>query len=105
MERQDTVKQTGKSAKVAAEQASEAQLTDVSVTRTGARPADPGQQAAETSKTIAEPAPITSEQRLQLIAEAAYFRAQARGFEGGDPIADWLDAEREVDQSIGDIAD
>jgi hypothetical protein len=24
-------------------------------------------------------------------------RAAARGFSGGDPVADWLDSEREVD--------
>ena len=29
----------------------------------------------------------------QLIAEAAYFRAEKRGFEPGNEIADWLDAE------------
>jgi hypothetical protein len=32
-----------------------------------------------------------------LIAEAAYFRAEARGFAGGDPVRDWLAAEAEVD--------
>lgn len=29
----------------------------------------------------------------QLIAEAAYFRAEKRGFEPGNEIGDWLDAE------------
>jgi hypothetical protein len=32
-----------------------------------------------------------------MIAEAAYFRAEARGFEGGDSVRDWLEAEAEVD--------
>jgi hypothetical protein len=32
-----------------------------------------------------------------MIAEVAYFRAEARGFEGGDPVRDWLEAEAEVD--------
>ena len=102
METRDTAKQTGKRAKVAAEHASEAQLTDISVTRTGAKVAPPAQKAAEPA---ASQGPITSEQRHELIAEAAYFRAQARGFEGGDPETDWLEAEREVDQAIGEAAD
>jgi hypothetical protein len=32
-----------------------------------------------------------------MIAEAAYFRAEARGFQGGDSVRDWLEAEAEVD--------
>ena len=48
--------------------------------------------------------PITTEQRRQLIAQSAYFRALSRGFEGGDPVADWLEAEQEVDQAIADKA-
>jgi len=31
-----------------------------------------------------------------LIAEAAYFHAEHRGFVGGDPVADWLAAEAEI---------
>jgi hypothetical protein len=40
---------------------------------------------------------VSAEQRRSMIAEAAYLRAAARGFGGGDPVADWLDSEREVD--------
>lgn len=40
---------------------------------------------------------MTAEQRQQMIAEAAYFRAEGRGFTDGDPFLDWLDAEREID--------
>ena len=35
--------------------------------------------------------------RRRMIAKVAYFRAEARGFEGGDPVRDWLEAEAEVD--------
>jgi ABC-type transporter Mla subunit MlaD len=35
-----------------------------------------------------------------MIEEAAYFRAQQRGFEGGDPVADWLEAESEIDRML-----
>jgi Protein of unknown function (DUF2934) len=33
-----------------------------------------------------------------MIAEAAYYLAEQRGFSGGDPVQDWLDAESMVDQ-------
>jgi prefoldin subunit 5 len=33
-----------------------------------------------------------------MIAEAAYFRAEHRGFQGGDPLDDWLQAEAEIDR-------
>lgn len=39
---------------------------------------------------------ISTEQREHMIAEAAYFRALARSFSGGDPVEDWLAAEREI---------
>ncbi len=31
------------------------------------------------------------------VAVAAYFLAEHRGFNGGDPVADWLAAETEID--------
>jgi hypothetical protein len=33
----------------------------------------------------------------QMIEEAAYFLAEKRGFSRGDPVADWLAAEAEID--------
>ena len=39
---------------------------------------------------------VTPEQRDQMIAEAAYYQAERRHFEGGDPIQDWLAAETEI---------
>jgi len=41
--------------------------------------------------------PVTGEERLRRIAEAAYFRALNRGFQSGDTVDDWLAAEREID--------
>jgi Protein of unknown function (DUF2934) len=38
-----------------------------------------------------------SEQRHRMIETAAYFRAEKRGFAGGDPVTDWIEAEREID--------
>ncbi len=39
-------------------------------------------------------------ERVQRIALAAYYRAERRGFQGGDPVADWLEAEAEVDAEL-----
>jgi hypothetical protein len=35
--------------------------------------------------------------RHQMIEVAAYYKAEHRGFNGGDPMADWLQAEAEID--------
>lgn len=43
---------------------------------------------------------ITPEQRFNMIAEAAYFMAEKRGFSGGDPETDWLCAESEIDHML-----
>ncbi|BCB27498.1 hypothetical protein SKTS_23840 [Sulfurimicrobium lacus] len=41
-----------------------------------------------------------SPEREQMIAEAAYFHAQQRGFAAGSDLDDWLRAEKEVSQFI-----
>jgi Protein of unknown function (DUF2934) len=38
--------------------------------------------------------------RYRMIAEAAYFRAETRGFVGGDAARDWLEAEAEIDKIL-----
>jgi len=35
-----------------------------------------------------------------MIAEAAYYLAEHRGFQGGDPVRDWLLAEAEIDHRL-----
>lgn len=40
------------------------------------------------------------ERRNAKVREAAYFRAQARGFEPGHELEDWLAAEHEVDACL-----
>ena len=37
------------------------------------------------------------EERHHKIETAAYYRAEKRGFSDGDPVKDWLEAEREID--------
>lgn len=44
--------------------------------------------------------PVTAEERYRMIAEAAYFRAEKRGFLGGNVAEDWLQAEAEIDQML-----
>jgi hypothetical protein len=43
---------------------------------------------------------FTSGRRWQMIAEAAYFKAERRGFNGGDAVRDWCEAEAEVDAQL-----
>lgn len=40
------------------------------------------------------------EDRQEMIAIAAYYRAERRGFDGGDPTLDWLEAEAEIDAAV-----
>ncbi len=48
---------------------------------------------------------VSADQRHAMISESAYRRAEARGFEGGDPVRDWLDGEKEVDALLSRAAD
>jgi hypothetical protein len=43
---------------------------------------------------------VGPEQRAALIAEAAFFRAEKRGFAPGHEVEDWLAAEAEVDTKL-----
>jgi len=48
---------------------------------------------------------VTNSQRQQMIAEAAYFRAERRGFNGGDTVRDWCEAEAEIDAQLRELED
>lgn len=43
---------------------------------------------------------IDATQRHAMIAQAAYFRAERRGFVNGGELDDWLEAEREVSRML-----
>lgn len=43
---------------------------------------------------------FTPEQRYQMIAEAAYYRAEKRGFDGANVEQDWREAEAEIDRIL-----
>jgi hypothetical protein len=61
-------------------------------------PTRPRSQFVEPAPPIRAPAGFDpSSSREALIATAAYYRAQRRGFRPGQEIEDWLAAEREVD--------
>jgi hypothetical protein len=46
------------------------------------------------------PMPIDAAHRNRLIAEVAYYRAEARGFSASGILDDWLAAEREIDRLL-----
>ena len=43
---------------------------------------------------------VARDERHQMIAEAAYFKAERRGFNGGDAVRDWCEAEAEIDAHL-----
>lgn len=54
-----------------------------------------------TPECVAEKnSPVSAEERYRMIAEAAYFLAEKRGFLGGDVAEDWRQAETEIDQML-----
>lgn len=57
-------------------------------------------KTAASPQKVAPPVFVDPEQRAALIAEAAYFRAQRRGFAPGGEVEDWLAAEAEVDARL-----
>jgi hypothetical protein len=65
-------------------------------------PQPPTSQPTEVTATNLErrEIPSFSESREARIAEAAYWRAERRGFVAGQELDDWLAAEREVDEDI-----
>ena len=43
---------------------------------------------------------VSSKDRQRMIAEAAYYIAAQRGFAGGDPTQDWIEAERQINRVL-----
>ena len=52
------------------------------------------------AKGLTNPLQITAEERWRMIATAAYFKAEQRGFSPGNEFQDWLDAEAEINDLI-----
>jgi hypothetical protein len=58
----------------------------------------------KSKKEIVAPSLLhSSESRQALIAEAAYLRAERRGFAAGHELEDWLAGEAEVDQRLIEV--
>lgn len=65
------------------------------------KPAKPrSYKAAADGASPPDKTSVTPEQRYRMVAEAAYHHAERRGFVGGDPLNDWLLAEKEVDKLL-----
>ncbi len=62
-------------------------------------PGNPSTQPGRTQlPTTAQGKPkIDPETRHQMVASAAYYRAERRGFKDGSELADWLEAEADIE--------
>jgi hypothetical protein len=58
-------------------------------------------RAGNSDASESAPSPIDPGRRHALIAEAAYFRAEKRGFAAGKELQDWLEAESEIRRLLG----
>ena len=56
--------------------------------------------AATLSAQAKKGARVSTELRQRMIEEAAYYRAEKRGFCDGDAVQDWLDAEAEINANF-----
>lgn len=64
---------------------------------TPAKVETPASKAAPAVPTKGKPMPA---ERMKMIAEAAYYLAEKRGFSHGHEVADWAAAEKQVDGII-----
>jgi hypothetical protein len=70
-------------------------------TPAAAAPATPQEPTEVTASRLERrEIPSFSESREARIAEAAYWRAERRGFVAGQELDDWLAAEREIDEDL-----
>jgi hypothetical protein len=65
--------------------------------KTAAKQATPTTTAPRRRSAAKRPGLVTAEDRQRFIAEAAYFKAEKRGFTDGAELADWVEAEAEID--------
>ncbi|MCA1973690.1 MAG: DUF2934 domain-containing protein [Caenispirillum sp.] len=86
----------GKSARPATKTAS------ATTARAKSRP--PASAPARSRARPQKAATVDPAERQRLIAEAAYFKAERRGFAAGGELADWIEAEAEIDALLGGAA-
>jgi len=81
--------------------------TEGTATRKTAKPHAPAKPSARPPrrrKAKANAVPTPAAERYQLIAEAAYFISERRGFAPGSELEDWIEAEAEIARLFGEIA-
>jgi hypothetical protein len=57
-------------------------------------------KSAAPVKATATKSALTPAERAKMVAEAAYYLAEKRGFKDGNELADWATAEKQVDAII-----
>jgi len=60
----------------------------------------PVRRKSAPSAAVATRVEVDQDERHRMIALAAYYRAERRGFTNGDPLQDWLQAEAEVNGQL-----
>ena len=80
---------SGKSARPATKTASSRAST--------AKSHNPAPASARSRARPPKTAAVEPAERQRLIAEAAYFKAERRGFAAGGELTDWIEAESEID--------
>lgn len=74
-------------------QGKKAKPASAAKTATGRKQSKPAARKSNSGKK--------SQDRMQMIAESAYYRAESRGFICGSELQDWLEAESEIDLMLG----
>jgi hypothetical protein len=62
-------------------------------------------ESSDTVDAAAAQASLDDENRYSMVAEAAYYRALERGFQGGSPEDDWYAAEADIQRVYAQRAD
>ncbi len=57
-------------------------------------------EAKPVARKVNKKRTVTSDQRWAMIAIAAYYLAEKRGFAEESSVGDWLEAEREIDHQL-----
>lgn len=96
------VKAKSKSKTVSAKKASPKTAVKSSKNTTTAKSRSAANKTTKPVKTKKSNNINGTDTRAILIEKMAYYIAEQRGFEGGDPVQDWLAAERRVDEMLSE---
>ena len=78
-------------------------LNGFRIKKRNSNPEPPVEARPDSKKAALEKSQINTasrKSRLAMITEAAYYRAEKRGFQSGNPVEDWLAAEKEIDEKL-----